>query len=112
MIVSDGKLKHLIAKQTMSSPTVPTTPLDDTRQQLLDAAEEVFAEKGYDGATVREILKRAGLGNTAAVNYYFGDKDRLYIESVKQAHRSCTTGEPFPDWPAGTPATDRLRDFI
>jgi AcrR family transcriptional regulator len=85
---------------------------DATQQRLLEAAEQVFAEKGFQGASVREICNQAG-ANIAAVNYYFGDKERLYIETVKYAHRAlCTDGEPFPEWGPGVPAQDRLRDFI
>lgn len=96
----------------MSTQKLVTNDTDDTRQRILDAAEEIFAERGQDGATVRDILKKAGVGNAAAVNYYFGDKDRLYHEAVKYACRCCTQGEQFPEWPAGTPAAVKLRDFI
>src|SRR5947209_971012 len=41
--------------------TKPDT--DTTRERILEAAEEVFAEKGFKQATVREILKRAAVGN-------------------------------------------------
>jgi len=84
---------------------------DPTQQRLLDAAEEVFAEKGFTAASVREICKRAG-ANIAAVNYYFGDKERLYIEAVKYAHRACTQGMPFPEWEPGVSPAEKLRDFI
>jgi AcrR family transcriptional regulator len=60
---------------------------DDTQQRLLEAAGQVFAERGYEAATVREICQRADV-NIAAVNYYFRDKERLYIEAVKSACRS------------------------
>jgi AcrR family transcriptional regulator len=50
-----------------------------TRDRLLDAAEELFAEHGYAGTSVREITAAAGC-NLAAVNYHFGTKRNLYRE--------------------------------
>jgi AcrR family transcriptional regulator len=84
---------------------------DQVQERLLEAAEQVFGDKGFKAASIREICKLAD-ANIAAVNYHFGDKERLYIEAVKYAHRGCTQGEPFTEWPAGTPAVDKLRDFI
>ncbi len=85
---------------------------DPTRTRLLEAATEVFAEKGFEAATTREICQRAGVKNVGAVNYYFQGKDRLYLEAVKFAMRTCTQGAPFPDWPPGTPPARKLRDFV
>src|SRR5258708_40270820 len=82
-----------------------------TRQRVLEAAEEVFAEKGREAASVRDILKRAGVKNIAAINYHFGDKDSLYIAAVKNAHQSCCAKE-FPQWPERTAPEAKLRDFI
>ena len=90
----------------------PRIESDDTRIRLLEAAEDVFAEKGYEAATTREICNRAGVRNVGAVNYYFQGKERLYAEAVKYAMRTCAHGAPFPDWPPGTPPADKLRDFI
>ena len=56
----------------------------ETKQKLLDAACEVFAEKGFREAKITEICRRAG-ANVAAVNYYFGDKDSLYVAAWRQA---------------------------
>jgi AcrR family transcriptional regulator len=92
----------------MNAPFDP----DPTRTRLLEAAEEVFAEKGFEAATTREICMRAGVKNVGAVNYYFQGKERLYIEAVKFAMRTCCQGAPFPDWPPGTPPARKLRDFI
>ena len=55
-----------------------------TREQLLEIAGQVFAEKGFDAATGKEICKRAG-ANTAAVVYHFGGKDALYAEVLQEA---------------------------
>ncbi|MHC4640184.1 MAG: TetR/AcrR family transcriptional regulator [Planctomycetota bacterium] len=49
------------------------------QDRLLDAAEQLFSEHGFDGASVRDIASAAGC-NIAAVNYYFGGKDKLYTE--------------------------------
>jgi AcrR family transcriptional regulator len=57
---------------------------DDTRTKLLDAAGQVFAESGFQAATVREICARAGV-NIALVNYYFGDKLELYTEVLRHS---------------------------
>lgn len=84
---------------------------DTTRERIAVAAGEIFAERGFDGTTVRDICQRAG-ANVAAVNYYFGDKQRLYVEAVVQAHRWRMEQAPLPDWSASTPAETKLADFI
>jgi len=56
----------------------------DTRTALLDAAEELFAERGYHGAGLRQVVARAGV-NLAAVKYHFGSKRALYVETVRHA---------------------------
>lgn len=48
-----------------------------TRERLLDAAEALFAEAGFNGASLRPITEQAG-ANLAAVNYHFGSKEALY----------------------------------
>jgi AcrR family transcriptional regulator len=59
-------------------------PSVDTRQRVLEAAGQVFAEQGFRAATVREICARAG-ANIAAVNYHFRDKEGLYREVMNFA---------------------------
>jgi AcrR family transcriptional regulator len=86
--------------------------MDTTQSRLLDAAGEVFADKGFEAATVREICRRAEVGNIAAVNYYFGDKEKLYIAAVQRAFLGPSCAAYLPHWPEGTPPTTKLRDFI
>ena len=50
-----------------------------TRKRLLEAAEELFAQKGFDGTAVRDITTKAKRG-PASINYFFGDKRELYEE--------------------------------
>ncbi len=49
------------------------------QDRLLDAAEELFSEHGFEGTSVRDIAASADC-NIAAVNYYFGGKNKLYTE--------------------------------
>ena len=51
-----------------------------TRTRILDAAEELFMQHGFQGTSMRQLTSRAGV-NLAAVNYHFGSKDAL-IEAV------------------------------
>jgi AcrR family transcriptional regulator len=57
---------------------------DATRAKLLEAAGMIFAQQGFQAATVREICASAG-ANVAAVNYYFGDKLGLYTEVLRES---------------------------
>lgn len=86
--------------------------VDETRQRILDAAEAIFAEIGYEATTVRAICERAGVKNIGAVNYYFHGKENLYTETVKYALLCCSEGLPFPEWPVGASPVQKLREFI
>src|SRR5579863_10432869 len=61
-----------------------------TRQRLLEVAGQVFAEKGFDRTTGKEICELAGI-NTAAVNYYYGGIEGLYAAVVEEAHSRFVT---------------------
>ena len=54
----------------------------ETHERILDAAQKLFAEKGLDATSVRDITAEAEC-NVAAVNYHFGGKENLYLESFK-----------------------------
>jgi len=57
-----------------------------TREQILGAAENLFAEKGFSNTSIRDITEKADC-NLAAVNYHFHGKENLYIE-VFRLHMS------------------------
>jgi TetR/AcrR family transcriptional regulator len=58
----------------------------DSREALLDAAKRVFAEKGFEGATVKDLADAAGV-NVSLVSYYFDGKENLYRECLKSVSR-------------------------
>jgi len=84
----------------------------ETRQRLLAAASEIFAEKGFWEATHAEICAKAR-ANTAAVNYHFGSKENLYVEAWKHSFEQSVKAHP-PDGGVGpeAPAAERLRGRI
>jgi AcrR family transcriptional regulator len=61
-----------------------TRPSELTRHALIEAATAVFADKGYDGGSVRLITQKAK-ANQAAINYHFGGKEGLYREVLRAA---------------------------
>lgn len=99
-----------------STPPTPDTGLrasrdaEATREALLAAATEVFAERGFDGARVDAIAARAGV-NKAMIHYHFGSKEGLYRAIV-----ASTLGHALERLGAITaerrPAAERLRAFI
>jgi len=72
-----------------------------TRAELLESAGQVFAEKGFDRATGKEICERAG-ANAAAINYYFGGMDCLYTAVLEEAHQRFVPLETLSAAIAGT----------
>ena len=56
---------------------------DPVPERLLDVAERLFADRGFDGTSIRDLATAAGC-NIASVNYYFGSKERLYEEVFRR----------------------------
>jgi AcrR family transcriptional regulator len=84
----------------------------NTRQRILEAAGEIFADSGLRQTTIRQISARAGV-NIAAINYHFQSKDNLYLETLRY-----WKDVAFAKYPGefGTSETDepekRLEGFI
>ncbi|MBZ0134661.1 MAG: TetR family transcriptional regulator, partial [Rhodanobacter sp.] len=54
-----------------------------TRDRILGTAEKMFAQRGFDGASLRQLTAAAGV-NLAAVNYHFGSKEKLVEEVFRR----------------------------
>ena len=84
---------------------------DPTRDRILQAAGKVFAERGFEKATVRDICSAAEV-NLGAVNYHFGDKQKLYVEVLLCAHQDFDKKVPLPQWSESDPPEQKLSDFV
>jgi AcrR family transcriptional regulator len=58
-------------------------PNSGPKLRLIEAAEKLFAEKGFEAVSVRDITKEAG-ANVAAVNYHFGSRDGLVVAVISR----------------------------
>jgi len=89
-----------------------TRPAEYTRQSIMKAAVHLFAEKGYQGASVRDIVAKARV-NQAAINYHFKGKDGLYFELLDTAFERLTKEAGFdPEKLKSLSPEDALRGFI
>jgi AcrR family transcriptional regulator len=66
-----------VARRTGRRPGNPAT-----REAILEASREVFAERGYDAASIRQIATGAGV-DPALVHHYFGNKEQLFLAAVQ-----------------------------
>jgi AcrR family transcriptional regulator len=83
-----------------------------TKAQILEAAGLVFAQKGFDRATGKEIAEHSG-SNSAAINYYFGGFEGLYAEVLVEAHRRLLSYDEMAAIAhASMPPKDKLRSLI
>lgn len=64
-------------------PTTGQRQPADTRSRLLQAAEQLFIERGYEALSLRQVTAQAG-ANLAAVNYHFGSKDAMLKELLSR----------------------------
>ncbi|RKZ13456.1 hypothetical protein DRQ50_10415 [bacterium] len=64
-------------------PEAPVTTKPTTQDRLMDAAEQLFAEHGFDDVSIRDLAAAADV-NVAAVNYHFQGKENLYHEVIRR----------------------------
>ena len=88
---------------------IPKQSQAKTRQRLLDAAGELFAEKGFRLAGTREICRKAGT-EIAAIHYHFGNKENLYEAVLRYADSLLV--DAIPTFEASRSREDRLRAMI
>ena len=116
LLKSDQKRPELAISMDTTSITseIGTTPApappQHTRDRIIYAAGPIFAEKGFEAATVREICLAADV-NVASINYHFGDKQKLYHETVLYAHSCRHDAVEQPATPSPEP-TVRLQNLI
>ncbi len=88
-----------------------TRPSRITRTRIVKAAGRIFAEHGYDGASIRNIVARADV-NQAAINYHFGSKEGLYRAVLGDALRSLLEADESSASSEALPREAALRAFI
>lgn len=84
---------------------------ENTRDRLLAAACEVFADLGFKGATVREICRRAEV-NVAAVNYHFSSKEALFMAALELEPIENLIGSANETGSADVRLTRFIREFM
>ncbi|WP_282127428.1 TetR/AcrR family transcriptional regulator [Roseobacter litoralis] len=74
-------LETAIGQSVDDGPRKPGRPKggrsDQTRERILDAAEHLFADRGYDGTSIRDVAAKAGL-QLHSIGYHFGPKESLF----------------------------------
>jgi AcrR family transcriptional regulator len=103
---------YLEFKREFEKRAAMTRPSEITRERILKAAERLFADRGYEGTSVRAIVAKARV-NQAAINYHFAGKDGLYREVLRAAFRALTEHQLAHAQETGTMSRERaLGEFV
>jgi AcrR family transcriptional regulator len=100
-----------MTEQTRAGLPTASPPAASTRERLLEVAGEVFADHGYQGATIRRICRAAGV-NVGAINYHFGDKEHLYREVLHYAFAQMHQRHPNPEIGPEQPLAKQARQVV
>ncbi len=76
----------------MPRPVGRTRDAASSRAEILDVAEQIFADAGYSGARVDEIAARMSI-TKRMIYYYFGSKEELYVAVLERAYRGIREAE-------------------
>jgi AcrR family transcriptional regulator len=93
----------------------PTAPELTTREAILDEAELRFAERGFDGVSMREIAGAVGLRNQASLYHHFNNKQAIYEAVLARGVRGvldAVTGDDRLSDDAVAPYLDRVLDYL
>tara|TARA_B100000686_G_C16743143_1_gene947827 strand:- start:47 stop:709 length:663 start_codon:yes stop_codon:yes gene_type:complete len=107
MYYNTSRKKELVSQKPIRrNPTA-------SRKKILEAATEVFATQGLDGARVDDIAKRASI-NKRMLYHYFGNKDKLFGAVVENVYEGICADSEALNLATGTPtaALKRLVDFV
>jgi AcrR family transcriptional regulator len=88
-----------------------TRPSKITRMRIIKAASRIFAEHGFEGASVRNIVAKADV-NQAAINYHFGSKEGLYRAVLTTALEALLKADESAPRPEALPREAALRAFV
>src|ERR1022692_4415897 len=89
-----------------------TRPVESPRHSIIKGAVDLFAQKGFQGASVRDIVAKARV-KQAAINYHFKGKDGLYLEVLKTAFEKLTKHAGFdPEKLKSLSREDALQSFV
>ncbi len=101
-----------IVRNAKPAPRAVRSDGVETRLHILQVAGQIFAEKGFERTTSREICSAAGT-NLAAVNYHFGSRDGLYDAVLVEAHGQIVRLDDLESIArTGVTAEARLRELI
>ena len=104
----------LVDQQVMPAPHSKIRDADRSRRAILDAAEALFAERGYQGATIAEIAAEAGVSRGTPA-YFFSSKEELYRVVLGRAFNETAElvrAAPFADTSFAQAAADSLGRYL